>query len=172
MTAFSGGYVSSGAVRSFPIAIKPEGFYTSKDEEFGEVQTPFKFNTKKIQLKLGDPIFCRFGKAGEPYYYYFNSTDPDNNPVSFYVDWGDGNINEWNIEGASGESEWVKHTFIGRGTYTIKAKARDTLGEESDWGTLTVTMPRYKSVNFNSWFQWFQVRYPLLFPILRQLLDL
>lgn len=66
VTTFSGGYVSSGAVRALPIPIKPEELRTIKNEEFGEVQTPFKFNPKKTTLKLGDPVLCRFGKAGEP----------------------------------------------------------------------------------------------------------
>ena len=65
-TAFSGGYVSSGSVRALPISVIPENLETSKDEGYGEVQTPFIFNPKEIDLNLGDPIFCRFGKAGEP----------------------------------------------------------------------------------------------------------
>ena len=66
VTAFSGGYVSSGAVRALPIPVIPRGLKTSKAEQFGEVQTPFVFNPKKIILDIGNPIFCRFGKAGEP----------------------------------------------------------------------------------------------------------
>jgi D-serine deaminase-like pyridoxal phosphate-dependent protein len=66
VTAFSGGYVSSGAIRALPKVVKPENLKTNKNEEFGEVQTPFKFNPKLVQIKLGDPILCRFGKAGEP----------------------------------------------------------------------------------------------------------
>ena len=65
-TAFSGGYVSSGAGRDPPKAIIPDGLKTLKFEEFGEVQTPFKYNSKSLSLNLGDPIFCRFAKAGEP----------------------------------------------------------------------------------------------------------
>ncbi|MFX0132914.1 MAG: alanine racemase [Candidatus Hodarchaeota archaeon] len=65
-TAFSGGYISSGSVRALPIPVMPKNLKTSKDEEFGEVQTPFIFNQKEMDLNLGDPIFCRFGKAGEP----------------------------------------------------------------------------------------------------------
>jgi D-serine deaminase-like pyridoxal phosphate-dependent protein len=78
VTAFSGGYVSSGAVRSLPISIKPETLKTIKNEEFGEVQTPFKYNPKKISIELGDPIFCRFGKAGEPLEHF--------NEVNIYSD--------------------------------------------------------------------------------------
>ncbi|MFX1281056.1 MAG: alanine racemase [Promethearchaeota archaeon] len=66
VTAFSGGYVSSGAVRATPIPLKPKGLRTIKKEEFGEVQTPFKYNPKTSSINLGDPVFCRFGKAGEP----------------------------------------------------------------------------------------------------------
>ncbi len=65
-TAFSGGYISSGSSRALPIPMKPEKLKTIKDEAFGEVQTPFKFNPKTINLNIGDPVFCRFGKAGEP----------------------------------------------------------------------------------------------------------
>jgi D-serine deaminase-like pyridoxal phosphate-dependent protein len=64
-TAFSGGYVSSG-VRALPLSVIPKNLKISKDEGFGEVQTPFIFNANDLKLDLGDPIFCRFGKAGEP----------------------------------------------------------------------------------------------------------
>jgi D-serine deaminase-like pyridoxal phosphate-dependent protein len=65
-TAFSGGYTSSGSDPAIPKPVIPHNIETIKFEEFGEVQTPFKFNPKHINLHLGDPIFCRFGKAGEP----------------------------------------------------------------------------------------------------------
>jgi len=65
-TAFSGGYVSSGSVRALPMSVIPKNLKISKDEGFGEVQTPFIFDPKQLELNLGDPVFCRFGKAGEP----------------------------------------------------------------------------------------------------------
>ena len=110
------------------------------------------------------------GKVREEYFYYFTSIDPDNNPVSFYVDWGDGTINEWNIEGASGESVWVKRAYSNQGTYTIKAKARDTPGEENNWATLEVSMPKNNAIN--TLFLRFSENHPYMFPILRHLLGL
>ncbi len=65
VTAFSGGYVSSG-VKAQPMVFLPRGITPTKREGFGEVQSPFKYDPKKLTLNLGDPIFCRFGKAGEP----------------------------------------------------------------------------------------------------------
>ena len=64
-TTFSGGYVSSG-VRALPLPVIPKYLKISKDEGFGEVQTPFIFDANKLKIDLADPIFCRFGKAGEP----------------------------------------------------------------------------------------------------------
>ncbi len=65
VTAFSGGYYASGGgippKVTFPIGLNP-----TKREGFGEVQTPFKYNPKKLKLNLGDLIICRFAKAGEP----------------------------------------------------------------------------------------------------------
>jgi D-serine deaminase-like pyridoxal phosphate-dependent protein len=66
VTAFSGGYISSGSIRALPKVVKPKNLKTNKNEEFGEVQTPFEFDPKVIQIRIGDPILCRFGKAGEP----------------------------------------------------------------------------------------------------------
>jgi len=110
------------------------------------------------------------GTAGEEYLYYFASIDPDNNPVSYYIDWGDGTIDEWRIEGASGERVWAERAYTSQGTYTIKAKAKDTLNEESDWATLSVSMPKNKAINTP--FLNFLDNHPQIFPILRQLLGL
>lgn len=65
VTAFSGGYVSSG-VKTQPKVFLPDGLSPTKREGFGEVQSPFEYDPKKLTLNLGDPIFCRFAKAGEP----------------------------------------------------------------------------------------------------------
>jgi D-serine deaminase-like pyridoxal phosphate-dependent protein len=64
-TAFSGGYVSSG-VRAMPVVHIPAGATPIPREGFGEVQTPLKFDPRKLRLNHGDVVLCRFGKAGEP----------------------------------------------------------------------------------------------------------
>ena len=92
------------------------------------------FSSIESNAPPGKPLvsgtdYCIVGKKN---LYNFTSIDPDNNPVSFYVDLGDGTITE-SIEFASGENGWVEHNYNKRGIYTIKAKARDVLGEESDW---------------------------------------
>ena len=83
------------------------------------------------------------GNAGTEYNYTFVSSDPDGDDIANYnVDWGDDNTEV--VEGpfASGEEIIGSHTWSEKGTYTIRAKATDVYGAESEWGTLSVTMPK------------------------------
>lgn len=109
------------------------------------------------------------GEAGTEYWYYFPTIDPDNNPVQIFTDWGDG-TNGWSYEGASGERIWMPHTWENDGTYTIKSKARDILGLESNWTALEVTMPLSYEPPHYPFITWLVERFPNAFPILRYLL--
>jgi len=111
------------------------------------------------------------GEAGTVYGYHFSGVDPDNNPVRFFIDWGDGTTYEtrWC---ASGESTGRGHSWAKEGTYIIKAKTQDVLGLESNWSTLDITMPfSYEPPHFR-FIEWFLERFPNSFPILRQILKL
>jgi outer membrane protein assembly factor BamB len=81
------------------------------------------------------------GKAGEKYKYVFNAIDPDNNPIQYYIEWGDGSTSGWSPVLASGENSNYWHTYSEQGGYTIRCKAKDVFDEESDWGTLEISMP-------------------------------
>ncbi|UCD14422.1 MAG: PQQ-like beta-propeller repeat protein [Thermoplasmatales archaeon] len=98
------------------------------------------------------------GLVNEEYWYKIRAVDPDNNPISFYIDWDDRNKG-WTRERASGENCSYLHTWKRKGNYTIRVKAKDVLGEESDWATLEVTMPH--SYHSNWWMRWLD-RFPLL----------
>lgn len=108
------------------------------------------------------------GKTGTEYDYTFTSTDPNGDKVSYYIEWGDGTIEDWFGPFNSGDPQIKGHAWSEDGTYTIRAKARDTFGAESvGWGELIVTMPRNKAV-INS----FLLRFLEQFPVIRQLLGL
>jgi parallel beta-helix repeat protein len=100
------------------------------------------------------------GKPGVEYDYFFVTHDPDDDDVKYVIDWY--STGEF-IETAwyeSGEKIILPHTWP-KGTFTISAKAIDSYGGESEWGTLTVTMPRYKSTD-NVLFWRLLERFPLL----------
>jgi hypothetical protein len=110
------------------------------------------------------------GKAGVTYLCSFNTTDPDGDNVYYYIDWGDNSTTGWIGPSVSGATIHQSHAWTTQGTYTIKAKAKDTNGAESDWGTLQVVMPlSYEPPHYRI-FQWLFERFPHAFPILRHLL--
>lgn len=78
------------------------------------------------------------GEPGTSYTYNFVSTDENGNDISYYIKWGDGSTTDWTAFQASGTPYSESHIWSETGTYTIEAKARDTHGAESEWGTLTV----------------------------------
>ena len=111
------------------------------------------------------------GKANQNYNYTIFTTDPERNNISYYVDWGDGTNTGWIGPYSSGYELTVNHTWIKRGTYTIKAKAMDNYSAESDWGTLQVTMPlSFEPPHFRI-LEWLFERFPHAFLFLRLLFN-
>ena len=86
------------------------------------------------------------GKIGENHYFTFRAVDIDRNPISFYIDWGDGDEG-WTFEYASYEYVRIGHSWSKPNTYTIRAKAKDVMGEESDWTEfeIKISIPRTRT---------------------------
>lgn len=102
--------------------------------------------------------------------YILNAIDLDEDDVSYYVDWGDGTNSGWTVLSASGVDVTLSHTWTKKGTYTVKAKAKDIYNAESDWTILEVKVPRVISIN--DLFLQFLQNHPHMFPILRRLMGL
>jgi PKD domain len=110
------------------------------------------------------------GDAKTAYEYTFTAVDGQGDQVTYTIDWGDGSAQETAGPAASGAPVKVSHTFAAAGDYTIKAKATDTGGHASDWGTLPVTMPYVIQTPFRLLMEKLFERFPHAFPILRHLL--
>ena len=109
------------------------------------------------------------GSRGVEYEYTFTTTDPNDDDVFYHIEWGDGTSDYWLGPHGSGEEINVSHTWNKMGTYTIRARAKDTNDLKSDWGTLSVTMPRSRLLSsplFMRLLEWF----PNALPLLRQML--
>jgi hypothetical protein len=107
------------------------------------------------------------GKVSHRYDFTFNSTDPNGDNVWYYIDWGDNTSSRWHGPFSSGVAVTQSHTWTTKGPYIIKAKAKDIYGNESGWGTLSVTMPlSYEPPHFR-FLNWLLERFPNAFPILR-----
>jgi len=89
------------------------------------------------------------GIKDNKYEYTFCSTDPDEDNVYYWIEWGDGTNTGWVGPFSSGETIKKTHTWSNSGIYTLKAKAKDTNNVESDWSSMTITMPRTKRFNID-----------------------
>ncbi len=75
------------------------------------------------------------GKVNKEYRFLFTyPSDPDNNPVSIQIYWGD-DVGCWSIFVASGARSLIKYRWSTPGYYCIKYRARDIRGAKSDWST-------------------------------------
>ncbi|HIH28993.1 MAG TPA: hypothetical protein HA260_04220, partial [Thermoplasmata archaeon] len=110
------------------------------------------------------------GTPGNPYLFNFLSNDLDGHNIYFFVDWGDNTTSGWVGPYVSGTQIHLTHTWAEKGTYTVKAKAKDSMDAESDWGTLDVVMPLEYRFSFSLFLQHLFEQFPNMFPVLRHLL--
>ena len=64
--------------------------------------------------------------------------------VSYYIDWGDGNITTWTPFESSDTTYTATHSWKNQDEITIKAKSKDTHGAESQYATIQVTLSKQK----------------------------
>jgi len=139
-------------------------FISYRDEEFGNLKFAFK-NISPKAPSIDGPLKEKIGKEIE---YTFFSSDLNNHPIEYRIDWGD-NTGELQIGPfPSGEAVNANHTWSEKGDYTIRVKAIDVYNAESEWSTLQVSMP--KSKEFTHPFIRFFQNHPYLFPLIRILL--
>ena len=109
------------------------------------------------------------GKPGVEYCITFNSTDPDGDEIFYYIDWGDGEYEDWFGPHESGENVTKCHTYppITK-LYEIRVKVKDIYGAESGWGTIYVFIYRARFPD-KSLFLRFLARFPMLEKLLNLL---
>ena len=85
------------------------------------------------------------GKPDVEYNYTFVSTDPENDEISYFIDWGDNITIDWTTALPSGQVYTALHTWSEAGNFTINAKAKDIYGAECDWAIFDVSITKSKS---------------------------
>jgi len=110
------------------------------------------------------------GKIKIEYDFFFETEDPNDDNLSYYIDWGDNSFEQWGPY-ISGEEARISHTYTKTGYFEIKAKAIDIYGAESDWATFKLTIPRTKSA-FNPLLTQLFERYLNTYLIIKYLLGL
>lgn len=103
--------------------------------------------------------------------YQFMTTDPNDDEVYYFIDWGDSSNSSWIGPYSSGDVITQSHTWSKKGIYDIKAKAKDSHGLESDWGVMEITMPFSSQIPFQAFWERLIERFFSLFPLVWILLQ-
>ena len=91
------------------------------------------------QCFLGDPPGAPIisgpssGTAGEEYEYTFSTTDPEDDDVYYYIEWGDDSSTGWIGPYKSGEEITRSHFWILSDDYGIIARAKDSNNRIGNW---------------------------------------
>jgi hypothetical protein len=110
------------------------------------------------------------GKPNKIYTFDVSAVDPQGDSVYLYVNWGDGTNTNWLGPHNSGTKIQVTHSFSQEKNYTIKAKAKDTVGHEGKEQPLIISIPFSYNIPSLLFWQKLLERFPHLLSIFRQLL--
>jgi len=98
-------------------------------------------------------------KTGEIYSYITSTTDPNLDEIYYKWDWGDGSESDWLGPYSTGEAITTANSWDSPSEYSIKVKAKDSQGDESDWSDdLEITVTKTRSTErtfFKSLFEKF-----------------
>jgi len=87
------------------------------------------------------------GKPNVKYEFKIKSIDPAGDNVYYYVEWGDGETEEWIGPYQSGEEVTISHIWKCKNTFNIRVKSKNDNSDESPWSTFEISMPKLKALN-------------------------
>jgi PKD repeat protein len=76
------------------------------------------------------------GEVGEELIFTLSATDPEEDNVSYEIEWGDGTTTGWTEYSKSGVEIQVTHSWSKAGKFNVKARAKDTHGDVSEYSKI------------------------------------
>ncbi len=157
-----GTYVICAFAEDIHGAVGPEGYYIPdwKNKALSTVLIVVTDNHPPDAPKITGPKTVRPGT----HEWTFKAIDPDGDTVSYYIDWDDGDFEDWFGPFESGEEATRKHTVIYFGTVTIRARAKDIHGAIGDWGHFELEIPKSEQIISPLFYRLLE-RFPLLYRL-------
>ncbi len=103
----------------------------SESNEGNNIKIEF-FNATNMPPLVPTIIGPKEGEIGKEYEFRISSIDPENDPIFYFIKWGDGNVTKTEYK-KSGEEIIVKHAWYKGGRYKILVKAIDKYKASSKW---------------------------------------
>ena len=174
-------FYPSGTTANISHSWNTSGTYNVKvkGEDISGAQSGFSSAKKVIIVAIDNdppekpdaPTGTTFCKVGTSYSYSASTTDPDGDRIYYMFDWDNGTSTEWTGPYNTEQTISMSHIWNAKGTYQIKAKAKDEHGEESEWSDpLPITMP--KNIVINTPFLHFLYNHSHILPLINHLLEL
>lgn len=178
-------FMTNGPFGSEPIG---EALYDSKfyvHDNFGW-NHHYEYQNMYVYNLYGDPSMIRRGITSDApskpiingphncridieYEYTIKSVDPNGNDLYYYLDWGDGNIEEWIGPYISDEEIIISHKWSQQGTNIIRIKVKNINDKESYWNEYQVAITKNKPINI---LHKNLDKYSFLSPELRQIIKI
>jgi murein tripeptide amidase MpaA len=133
----------------------PEGTYDIKFEADNYISDTFEVTVTEDCAEILDVELERYNNApmkptldgeadcmeGKDYQLIVHGSDPENDDLYFFVDWGDQTSGKWTGPFSAGEPASLYHAYSSTGQFNIRAKARDVYEEEGPWSeSITITV--------------------------------
>ena len=102
---------------------------------------PYGTDISAITIPYGKPYAPvisgpQHGRVGVELVYSFYLSDPNNNPIYLWIDWGAGSPGYWLGPFTSENEIKFNHTWNQTGNFSIRAVAKDIYGALSDWSEI------------------------------------
>jgi len=105
-----------------------------------ELETPFEdSDTAEVTIGINNPPCVPdidgdlYGTPGEDLTFRGKTCDPNNDNIYYWFEWDDGSNSGWEGPYESCEEIVLTHSWEEEGVYEVKAKAKDEIGEESEF---------------------------------------
>jgi len=104
------------------------------------------------------------GRIKREHEFTATTTDPTGSDVWYFFDWGDGTDSGWLGPYSSGTGVTEGHTWTEEADVTVRAKAKNEGGTESEWADLAFSAPKNKLIIWS-----FLEKFPILGNFLKNL---
>jgi hypothetical protein len=147
---YDSGKVAEGSytweiIGEYEISVQAQDIFGVLSEWSNPHHITLRDNDPPIKPTINGP---KVASANKQITYSFSSSDPQGHELWYYIDWGDGFIEDWIGPYDSGEEFELPHAWSS-GEYTIKVKSKDIADYRSPQSSLKINVIKDRMHSYN-----------------------